>query len=201
MISAAVIVHLFVFLFTDMLYTLGNSRLLIPVAVLFIPAYACYMNAARNTAVKIIVTVLLLIPVVFSSCNTIFTVLRTGDDKNRAAAVEYLTENDYDFGYATFWNANVMTELSDGRIEAGTIGDDDFSSPYLWLTRRDYYLEGYHDGKCFLLITRSELASAEKGNKKNLSIIRQGTKIYSNDQYVICSYPDTRLFPKIDGGG
>lgn len=41
-------------------------------------------------------------------------------EKNKAAQmadlVNYLTENGYDAGYATFWEGNIVTELSDGKL-------------------------------------------------------------------------------------
>ena len=107
----------------------------------------------------------------------------------------------FENSYATFWNANVLTELSDGQVEVGNLQEDNFASPFLWLTHKKYYREGYHEGKCFLLTTVGELAAAENGNEGNLSIIRQGTEVYNDGQYIIYDYPDTHLFPKIDSAG
>ena len=201
LVVASILTHLFIFLFTNMLYTVGYSRLLIPVAVLFIPVYACYMNAAKNRFIKAAATIILLIPMVLGSYYTVTDVTGNKAEETRVATVNFLTENGYDFGYATFWNANVLTELSDGQVEVGNLQEDNFASPFLWLTHKKYYREGYHEGKCFLLTTVGELAAAENGNEGNLSIIRQGTEVYNDGQYIIYDYPDTHLFPKIDSAG
>lgn len=70
-------------------------------------------------------------------------------------------------GYATFWNANVLTELSNGKIEVwswGVESSDEFrnmTSPdeiYEWLQLKDHKKER-PEGKVFILLSNAEIAS------------------------------------------
>ena len=52
-------------------------------------------------------------------------------------SISYLTENNYDIGYATFWESNILAELSDGQIRTVTVTCNEATgelSYYRWLT-------------------------------------------------------------------
>ena len=82
--------------------------------------------------------------------------------KSLKRAVKFLLENDYKYGFATFWNSNVLTELSDGGLEMWTL---DYYGSYgnqwtklrvrSWLQDRRH-LENDPEGKIFLLLSNSE---------------------------------------------
>ena len=83
------------------------------------------------------------------------------DSLKKAAA--FLLKSGYKKGFATFWNSNVLTELSDGEIETWTL---DFYGDYgnewaklrvrSWLQDRRH-LEKDPEGKVFLLLQNLEL--------------------------------------------
>ena len=83
------------------------------------------------------------------------------DDLAVAAALESGGET---MGYATFWNANVMTELTDGRVEvvAVRIREDAPGRGYprcdMWLERREDVAMNRPDEPVFLLLTPEEAA-------------------------------------------
>lgn len=58
--------------------------------------------------------------VVDSFVNTL-QIQATDLNVGRRGAITYLKNNDLNFGYATFWNANVTTELTDGEINLAPI--------------------------------------------------------------------------------
>lgn len=68
----------------------------------------------------------------------------TFQEKDKVAqltpVVEYLLENKYDYGYGTYWESNVTTELADGKIPMFNVFilSDDNGTPYVsyfnWLT-------------------------------------------------------------------
>lgn len=118
---------------------------------------------------------------------------------NQLECVNFLAANDDTYGYATYWNANNTTELSNGQITlvgiaaidtspgAADIAYDKF---YPWLTRVDYGRPGYHTGKSFLLLTSDEYAKCE-----DAPLLSQGTVTYDKDGYVVIVFSsDSQLF-------
>lgn len=198
---ASVILHLVVFLFTTMLDSVESMRYLYPVMVLFIPIFCIYMDQGEMRFMRYLVAGLVFLTLLLSSSINIVNTFRYNGTAEKLPAVHFLTENGYDFGYATFWNANIVTELTEGQIEVGGLQDSDFSLPFLWLTPKKYYLEGYHTGKCFLLTTAKELEKAQNDGGTNLDIIRQGTEVYNDGSYIVYEYPNTDLFPKLSESG
>lgn len=105
--------------------------------------------------------------------------VKYNDCEKRYAYMEFLQEQDYEFGYATFWNASVSEYLSNGEIHVASLGLNDLEQPYDWLQPKWYYQEGYHTGTCFLLLANSEAAGMEKGDFK----IMDNPKLVYKDEY------------------
>ena len=94
--------------------------------------------------------------------------------------MKFLEENDYDFGYATFWNASVTEYLSDGEIKVGNLGGEEGKvAPYEWLTPKSYYRDGFHEGKTFLLLARTEEAGMLKGD----FVVMEDAECVHQDEY------------------
>lgn len=84
------------------------------------------------------------------------------EDKTRALreTVQFLAENGYREGYASFWNGNVTTELSNGALEMwvwdehelAELEDPDEIGPWLQSKEHDQPPEG----KVFILLTANE---------------------------------------------
>lgn len=105
------------------------------------------------------------------------------DCEKRYGYMEFLEENEYTFGYATFWNASVTEYLADGKIEVGNLGGENgVAAPYEWLCKKDLYREGYHTGKTFLLLARTEEAGMLKGD---FTVMPDGVKVYEDEYYAI----------------
>ncbi len=74
----------------------------------------------------------------------------------------YLEENGLDFGYATFWNANVTTELTDGRVEVVAItlhkneGGQAVPEFGSWLEAEENLKMNRPDEPVFLLLSADE---------------------------------------------
>lgn len=113
-VGCAHIVLFLVYFLTDMLFL---ERYLIPVTVLSIPLMALCLNN-RNHTVKFKIFSILLVILTFFCMPKIYTDIMNIDDTEHLRIVEdYLCDNDIVNGYATFWNGNVLTELSNGEIE------------------------------------------------------------------------------------
>lgn len=68
---------------------------------------------------------------------------------------DWLVDQGYTQGYATFWNGSVLTEWSDGQIEVWVTGDFNTMVPDHWLQKTSHSQPP--EGKIFLLTTMDEL--------------------------------------------
>lgn len=80
-----------------------------------------------------------------------------GRDNDHHKAIELLERNGLDYGYATYWNANILTLLSSSRVK---VRDVNFDEDYLrtgWLNSDNVWFEDQPgQDKYFVLFTRSE---------------------------------------------
>ena len=127
----------------------------------------------------------------------LFVLLRVGSvDKNAGlrAVSEELVNDGYANGYATFWNANVLTELSNAQIEVWCwcepYGDGlqkhgpDVDKMYPWLQLTSHDTER-PAGKVFVLFSQEEVE--DNPWKQNL---QPEDVIYESEEYVVMGYPD-----------
>lgn len=96
----------------------------------------------------------------------------------------WLNETEYTQGIASFWNSNIITELSDGNIEMWTIvgGNDKNLTPRPWLQSVEH--ETLPAGKVFLLLTLPEFHDME------LPGMLEEYIIYSDDDYIVYGFDD-----------
>jgi len=114
------------------------------------------------------------------------------DCEKRYGYMQFLEENGYTFGYATFWNAPVTEYLSNGTIEVGNLGGENgVAAPYEWLSKKELYKDGYHTGKTFLLLARTEEAGMLKGD---FTVMPDGVKVYEDEYYAIYEGQGMYLF-------
>ena len=107
---------------------------------------------------------------------------RTSDSYSQITAA--LEEKGYQNGYATFWNANILTELSDGAIDVWCVESFDQNttrSPdlYQWLQVRSHQ-NGLPSGRTFLVWTAEEYAAYGKESFPYL-----GGVLYQDDAFVV----------------
>ena len=82
---------------------------------------------------------------------------------NRQGYIQFLEENGYDYGYATFWNANITTEMTDGRIDMTSLDPNaEDLRVFRWLT--DKRLIGEPHDRAFLVLENDE-AGMYKGSE------------------------------------
>ncbi len=109
--------------------------------------------------------------------------VKYNDCEKRYGYMEFLEKNEYDFGYATFWNASVTEYLSDGKIKVGNLGGENgIPAPYEWLTPKSYYQAGFHKGKTFLLLARTEEAGMLNGD---FTVMEDAKCVYQDEYYAI----------------
>lgn len=89
---------------------------------------------------------------------------------------QWLTDNGYTQGYATFWNANVLTEASDGEIEVYSFVDWNSKDLYRWLQKTEHF-EREPQGKVFVLVAHNE-GRPSIGREENLAAETSQGRIY-----------------------
>ena len=85
---------------------------------------------------------------------------------NYEMAADWLVENGYTQGYATFWNANLLTEASDGEIEMWVLADSkhsEYQGQWAQMNMQQTLQDKSHltqdpEGKVFLLVDEREYA-------------------------------------------
>jgi len=97
---------------------------------------------------------------------------------------EMLCSEGYTEGFATFWNGNIMTELSNGEIEMWVLNHslNGFDDVYHWLQDKEHGI--YQPASpYFLLIDNSELDRSDF--IRNLDA---KNRIYTGDHYIVYTF-------------
>jgi len=178
----------FVFIFTNSTLV---PRYYIMTAVLLIPLACLYFKEENRPLDRYLMIFLLVGCLFLATAKVSFSVVTADKNRERKAAEEELTKQGYTFGYATYWNANIMQELSNGRIETANVrmseeGDILF---FKWSSMMRYYEPDYHEGAVFLLLTDEEAESW-----KGTDVVRAGKEICRVSGYVIYHYDSNEVF-------
>ena len=164
---------------------------MIPVIVLFIPAVAVVIHEADiKPILKRVICTGLSLCLLFIGLQGYFTFAtwsyRTGEEANAAfmQITAALQEKGYHNGYATHWNANVLTELSDGAIDVWCVEQFDEQTPEQPELDRWLQLKS-HDttrptGKVFLVWTTKQY---ETYNPEKFDYL--GEILYKDDAFVV----------------
>ncbi len=99
-----------------------------------------------------------------------------------APVVEFLQDEGYTQGVASFWRSQVVTELTDGDIEMWTMNDE-FSEIFLWLQSNDH--RDIPQGEFVGIYTVDELESIDTFSE---TYGLDGTLVYQDDRYLVYEY-------------
>lgn len=185
--------HLFLFATTDMYYTARYNMLEL---LLYLPILAfCgqklqkHMPKLAKTAGIAVAVMLLMVSAVQYSTHQ-----NRNDNTDIQDIACWLQQNEYQYGYATFWNCNILTELSNGQIGVQPIGDSGRPQPesirallpYKWLVQ--CHAEDYrHPDKVFVLLSRDEYALVA-----DAPLFSEDRMLYLNGRYVVFGYNNTQ---------
>lgn len=110
--------------------------------------------------------------------------------------LEFLQANDYHFGYADWWGADVLTELSDGEVNMCKVNNWKEFSVWYWLMDKNYEKNAGND-KIFILIENNKLDFtgnigylSGEWKREELTYLDAGTKVYDDSIYSVFSYED-----------
>lgn len=110
------------------------------------------------------------------------TLAHVGLDK----VANWLVENGYKEGYATFWNGSAMVEMTSGKLDVWMPGDLNNVSIEGWL-QPDYHLTRYPKHPFVLVDTETNGAPEENGLIRN----GHGTEVYNDGRYVVYAFDST----------
>lgn len=124
---------------------------LIPLAIA-VTAIEIRTESFRTSALRGAVTACLLFTVVCTSFSTVvrFLELPPRTRPGLSEVGEWLAENDYTQGYASFWNGDLLTELTDGEVEVWVVDNVWSMTIYQWLQSKDHDVAP--EGKVFVLL-------------------------------------------------
>lgn len=126
-------------------------------------------------------------------CVSISTTLRFVEEPPRGdphleTISDWLVENGYTQGYATFWYGNVLTELSDGQLEIWTVDDMTRMNLHEWLQSCEH--QNPPQGEVFLLIDPTVA-------RENLAYGKSVHVVYEDDYgFMILAAPEAEPLVK-----
>lgn len=161
----ASIVYFLIYLFSDMFY---EDRYILPFLVFLLPLIVFSLKDHNWTAKgKAGFTILFSLIILASSLcvykrewNPDTTSIEYHETVDHRAIASFLLENEYYNGYASYWNANLITELANGKIDTyvwtSTISNvESVDDLYRWLQVKSH-ADNPPKGKVFILLSTDE---------------------------------------------
>ncbi len=205
----------FVFVFTDSTLV---PRYYITTVILLIPVVIFYLEEEKKPLDRYIVVFVLASCLLLASAKTGLSMMGTDKNAEKKVMAQELVERGYGFGYATYWNANIIQELSDGAVELANLHREEEGSLTLfrWSSMERYYEPDYPEGKVFLLLTEEEEGSLfrraedgreesvlrpgeedgveENGRRSGNALLRAGREDFRRDGFVVYCYEENEDF-------
>lgn len=188
----AFVLNTFVFLFTTSTIV---ARYYITVFLFVLPLLCIYFTYEKLPLDRLLLTILLCGALTLTTAKCVYSFIDKDKNADKRPVAAYLEEQGYTFGYASYWNGNIMTELTDGAVEIANIHEIDRMDLFTWSSPMKYYQEGYHSGKTFILLTAQE--AAEYGQ---VPVIAAGETVYEGQGYVVLHYDSVEeLWSEVEG--
>lgn len=134
------------------------------------------INNFTQYSLKKVLTYIAVLVMFFISNIWLFLGIRDGMSYADPGYVKFLKESNYTYGAATFWNANVTTVRTDGKIEMKSVWNNENLTFYAWLQKKEHEITTPE----FILLSRNEYGTRdENGFSQNDEIV------YEDGDYVI----------------
>ena len=179
-LTVAFWLNMFVFVFTTSTMV---PRYYITILIFALPVLAFYIESEKYKFDKAAVGLLLGACLLLGTGKTILSFVTVDKNEDKRAVAAFLENSGYTFGFATYTNANIITELTEGAVEIANVGDPEYLEYFRWSSPVRYYQEGYHEGGTFLLLTAGEAAAF--GETK---AVTEGMNVYEDGNYVVLAY-------------
>ncbi|GHV20353.1 hypothetical protein FACS189494_03950 [Spirochaetia bacterium] len=171
--------------------------------VLYIPLLAHVFETVEqkhNPLNRIAIVTAVILFIAGQSFLNFQSISRENITETRNGYIQYLLDKKLDYGFATYWNANVTTELTNGRVELAGLEPDGLKPGANnfrirgWLTTNRFYNSEYHDGTSFLLLSRTEWDMAKSTGRE----WTQNTPDYEDDNFIILQFiSDDIIYSKV----
>lgn len=182
--GVSMLLHIFVFVFTTSTMV---DRYYIPIAVFFLITVAIYMEWEECAFDRVAVALVLLGCLSLAGLKTYYSFITNDKNETRYEMAEYLVEEGYTFGYASYWNSNIMTEVSNGQLEMANLWSVASLGDFKWSSKRSSYEE--KEGKVFLIVGRDELEEL-----KDPEMIQKQPMIFENEDYMVLHFENQAEF-------
>lgn len=188
-ILANIVCNSFVFLFTDLAFSSGVfvDRYWGPVLVNLFFLIPIFVEINEKKVYTDLVLVSITFSILILSIPNLLWLKNDNINKDRSESLKYLVQRELTFGYATYWNANISTELTDGKVKVASVYDFNDMKNFNYLTYKDFKEKDYFEEECFILMT-----SEEYEQSLTSSVISGGTKEYDDGKFVIYVYPNSK---------
>ena len=155
-------------------YYLPGFLMLIVVAFLFLAKISTRQRWVTYTFIFVVYLIFL-----GKSYATVRDNLQASDSHYEQTA-DWLVENGYKEGFATFWNGNVLSEASNGQIEVWALCEG-LKEPTIhrWL-QKVAHSTAYPKGKCFVYATSMQVWNQEV-DTKYMELIAERSIVLPND--------------------
>ena len=180
----------------------------IPIFIYFVPLLAVWLGQCKRVFPPLWKGAVCLIAAVFAANGLLVTeyLVKKPEDSpitytglvyterdtvdHLAPVVHFLQTNGYTYGYANFWDANVITEMTNGQIEMVNTNIDRILSSYNWLMSKKLLEPGYHTGDTFVLLSAAGEKSCSEGG---YDWFKKGTRVYADGRFSVYAYDEPLL--------
>ncbi len=174
------LLNMFVFIFTTSTMV---PRYYLTIFIFALPVLCFYLEEEPLPLDRLLVALLFFGCILLGTAKTVFSFIGTDKNADRRQVAQFLSENGYDFGYASYNNGNIITELTGGQVEIANINNPEELLYFRWSSPMKYYDLSYHTGRVFLLLTAEEYAAYP-----DAEAVRLSEPVYEDGSYVVFSY-------------
>lgn len=180
-LAVAFFLNVFVFVFTTSTMV---PRYYITLFIFALPVLAFYAEEPEYPFDRVCVFGILGCCMLLATAKTVFSFVTTDKNEDKYRVAAFLEEEGYHFGFATYTNGNIITEITNGTVEIANVNGAEYLDYFTWSSPMKYYEETYREGEeVFLLLTRGE--EAEAAGEKAL---QTGVKVYEDEYYAVYVY-------------
>ena len=197
---SALVIYVIIQTFTNIIFM---PAYLIPIAMLFFFIVVAILKNLKKTKISkhIIICLscaLCLCSVISSSINYV-KLFKIDNTLMQRDVLSIVLEEDCYEGYATFWNGNILTELSDGKVrvrhfEPHAYYETNIDNNYKWLQQKSF-IERKPEGKVFVLFTTDEYENFSLADY----FIDDTYLVESNESYKLYIYSSYDEMIKVTG--
>lgn len=175
-------VNIFIFTFVEGAYAARYNMFIILLMILLLAVFLSEEMFWKKLINKLMVFILLC-SINFAGLESSYICANVDKNSGLKKACNFMVENDLTFGMATFWQAGVITELTDGKVDVVNVYEEYLPASYHWLLskksiRRETW-ENAEEEKVFILLTPDEVK-----NNSDKDILTEGELVYEDEYYI-----------------